>query len=82
MAGTLGGTKFGYYGVYIAYGSKTFGSDDSDMKPESVGVIVSAKDVLAFANNEMTDQSLLDKSTVLLSDRDSQDYSRVKVSLD
>jgi hypothetical protein len=82
MAETLGETNFRCYGVYIAYGSKTFGSDDSDLQPESVGVIVSSKDVLAFAKNEMTDQSLLDKSTVLLSDRDSQDFARVKLSLD
>jgi hypothetical protein len=83
MATSLGETDLGYYGVYIAYGSKDFVSGDDDaLHAESVGVIVSAKDAAAYAENNLTDQNLLDKSTVLLSDRDSDDYSRVKLSLE
>ncbi len=83
-AADIFGSKIQQIAVYIVYGSKNFVRDDyNNLQPELVGLITKPSTVKAFVSTAVTDQEFIDRSIVMLSDRDSfLQLTRIKVTLE
>lgn len=79
----LNKSDFKYYMLFLTFGSKDFTkSDDQDnLKAETIQMIIAKSECRKFVDNQLTDQELVDKSIILLSDRDNDDFMRIKVNL-
>ena len=78
--------EFGYVGIGISYGSKDF-SDESNrsIKAEYVVLLIPNNKASQFINGNITEDELIDKSDVYLSDRDMNgmgDIKKIKIVLE
>jgi hypothetical protein len=71
-----------YLSVVLAYGSKSFLDQDARPDAEVVVFLVPVPDLRQFYSHKITDDALLDKAEIYLSDRDSSALRRVKISLE
>jgi len=80
----LAGTDIEYVAPFIIYGTRDFSEDDRplNLEAEITAIVVSKSDAKSFANSKITDQELVDRSVVLLSERKSLDFKRIKVTLE
>lgn len=71
------------YMIFVTYGSKDFTNKEvtGNIRTETIQIIIDKTDCKKFVENKITDQELIDKSIILLKDRDSDNYLRIKVSL-
>jgi hypothetical protein len=83
-AKTFEGPALKQLAVFVIFGSKDFSSDSVlNEKPEAVAIISGATALRQFMNAEITDQDLADRSTLLVSDRDSVvDLLRVRLTIE
>lgn len=80
----LKGSSFKYFIVSLCYGSKNFieESEVLNLKSEMVIAIFKFKDISLFAQGQITDQDLIDKSSIYLSGRDDiAESRRIKINL-
>jgi hypothetical protein len=80
----LKGSSFEYFIIGLCYGSKNFleKSEVLNLKSEMLITIFSLKDISLFAEGQITDQDLIDKSVIYLSGRDDIATSRrIKINL-
>lgn len=70
--------------LFVTYGTKDFLSRSAlATKAEVLGVVISKRDLQAFADNELSDKDVLKKALVLVSDRDAIfDFIKVELELD
>lgn len=73
-------SDIGAFGVFVTYGSKDFG-DESSTEPETLGVIAAKRDLRAYQRADISDDELLKRATVLLSDRHSTEFAKVSLHL-
>jgi hypothetical protein len=71
------------YMIFVTYGSKDFTNTEErkNTRDETLQIIIDKTDCKKFVENKITDQELIDKSIILLRDRDSNNFMRIKVSL-
>lgn len=84
MAKALKETDIKAVAVFLVYGTKDFSDDNAlPTKAEVLGVVTAKESALAFAEGDITDQELLGKSTVLISERDAIfDFTKVELKLE
>lgn len=73
-------TDIAFYAITAVWGARDFLSEDRS-KAEQLTFIAPKEAVHAFVNREITDQELLARSEVLMSDKDMSDYDEKKVQL-
>jgi hypothetical protein len=80
----LARTDIEYIAPFIIYGTRDFSEDDSplNLDPEITAIVASKSDAKSFADSKITDQELVDRSVVILSERKSLDFKRIKVTLE
>jgi hypothetical protein len=64
--------------------ASNFAEDDSpsNVHEEMVAIVVSKNDAKQFADAQITDQEVVDRSVVLVSEGGSLDFKRIKISLE
>jgi hypothetical protein len=84
LAKTFHDTDIETLAIFVTYGTKDFLSRSAlATKAEVLGIVLSKRDVQAFANNELSDKEVVKKAVVLVSDRDeSFDFIKVELELD
>lgn len=70
--------------IFVTYGTKDFLSRSAlATRAEVLGMVVSKRDLQAFADNDLSDKEVLKRSLILVSDRDaSLDFIKVELELD
>jgi hypothetical protein len=84
LAETFHDTDIETLAVFVTYGTKDFLSRSAlATKAEVLGMVISKRDLQAFADNELSDKDVVKKALVLVSNRDATfDFIKVELQLD
>ena len=84
LAKTFHDTDIQTLAIFVTYGTKDFLSRSAlATKAEVLGIVISKRELQAFANNELSDKEVVKKALVLVSGRDMIfDFIKVELELD
>jgi hypothetical protein len=80
-ADRFAGSDVKYVAVFVTYGARDFAEEGATSEPETMAVISPITTALAFKNGEKSDNELLKKSSILLSETGARGFSRVELIL-
>jgi len=77
----LKSAQLGYFGIMFVYGNSNFVRDNDTPTPESLCIVLSMRDYVAFADRELSQESLVKNSQIFLASAGSK-FIKVELSLE